>query len=143
MAESGYATAAEYPRGGDRCVKEYTGQLLDKAAEAIEAAELLATNNYPDFAAGRAYYAMFYVAEALLNEKELSFSKHGNVHAAFGEHFAKTKVLDPKFHRWLIDAFDKRLVGDYGVDANIEMDIASNMINQAREFLEAAQTYLE
>jgi hypothetical protein len=35
------------------------------------------------------------------------------------------------------------LVGDYGVDANIEMDIASNMINQAREFLEAAQTYLE
>ena len=44
MAESGYATAAEYPRGGDRCVKEYTGQLLDKAAEAIEAAELLATN---------------------------------------------------------------------------------------------------
>lgn len=41
-------------------MKEYTGQLLDKAAEAIEAAELLVTNNYPDFAAGRAYYAMFY-----------------------------------------------------------------------------------
>lgn len=124
-------------------MKEYTSQLLDKAAEAIEAAELLLTNNYPDFAAGRAYYAMFYVAEALLNQKELSFSKHGNVHAAFGEHFAKTKILDPKFHRWLIDAFDKRLVGDYGVDANIEMDIAANMINQAREFLEATQTYLE
>lgn len=52
---------------------------------------------------------MFYVAEALLNEKKLSFSKHGNIHAAYGEHFAKTKVLDPKFHRWLIDSFDKRL----------------------------------
>ena len=124
-------------------MKEYTGQLLDKAAEAIEAAELLVTNNYPDFAAGRAYYAMFYIAEALLNEKELSFSKHSNVHAAYGEHFAKTKVLDPKFHRWLIDAFDKRLVGDYGVDANIEMDIAVHMIDQAREFLEAVQTYLD
>jgi len=37
--------------------------LLDIATEAIEAAELLVTNNYPDFAAGRAYYAMFYVAE--------------------------------------------------------------------------------
>jgi uncharacterized protein (UPF0332 family) len=123
-------------------LKEYTGQLLDKAAESIEAAELLVTNNYPDIAAGRAYYAMFYVAEALLNEKELSFSKHGNVHAAFGEHFAKTKILDPKFHRWLMDAFDKRLVGDYGVEAKIEMDIAANMINQAREFLEAAQNYL-
>jgi len=124
-------------------VKEYTSQLLDKATEAIEAAELLVTNNYPDFAAGRAYYAMFYVAEALLNEKELSFSKHGNVHAAFGEHFAKTKILDPKFHRWLIDAFDKRLIGDYGVDANIERDVATHMIDQARKFLEAAQAYLD
>jgi hypothetical protein len=28
-------------------VKEYTGQLLAKATEAIEAAELLVTNNYP------------------------------------------------------------------------------------------------
>ena len=124
-------------------MKEYTSQLLDKATEAIEAAELLVTNDYLDFAAGRAYYAMFYIAEALLNEKELSFSKHGNVHAAFGEHFAKTKILDPKFHRWLIDAFDKRLVGDYGVEANIEMDIAVSMINQAREFLEAARNYLD
>ena len=86
---------------------------------------------------------MFYIAEALLNEKELSFSKHGNIHAAFGEYFAKTKILDPKFHRWLIDAFDKRLVGDYGVDATIKMDIAALMINLARDFLEAAQTYLE
>ena len=124
-------------------MKEHTIQLFEKSAEAIEAADLLVTNGYPDFAAGRAYYAMFYVAEALLNEKDLSFSKHGNVHAAFGENFAKTKVLDPKFHRWLIDAFDKRLVGDYGIEANIEMDIAADMINQAREFLEAARNYLD
>ena len=40
-------------------MKEYTGQLLDKATEAIDAAELLVTNNYPDFAAGRANYAVF------------------------------------------------------------------------------------
>jgi len=124
-------------------MKQYTAQLLDKAIEAIEAAELLVTNGYSDFAAGRAYYAMFYIAEALLNEKDLSFSKHGNVHAAFGEHFAKTKALDSKFHRWLIDAFDKRLVGDYGVEALIEKDIAANMISQAREFLVTARTYLE
>jgi uncharacterized protein (UPF0332 family) len=93
--------------------------------------------------AGRAYYAMFYIAEALLNEKELKFSKHSGVHAAFGEHFAKTKEMDAKFHRWLIDAFDKRLVGDYGVETDIEIDISVNMIHQAREFLEAAQKYLE
>ena len=79
----------------------------------------------------------------MLNEKSLKFSKHSGVHAAFGEQFAKTKTLDPKFHRWLIDAFDKRLAGDYGVESNIEKDIAADMINQAREFLEAARSYLE
>ncbi len=86
---------------------------------------------------------MFYIAEALLNEKELKFSKHSGVHAAFGEHFAKTKELDPKYHRWLLDAFDKRLAGDYSVDVAIDRDSAAAIINQAREFLEAAQTYLE
>jgi len=86
---------------------------------------------------------MFYIAEALLNEKGLTFSKHSGVHAAFGENFAKTKEMDAKFHRWLIDAFDKRFAGDYGVETNIETDVATYMINQAREFLETAQEYLK
>jgi uncharacterized protein (UPF0332 family) len=124
-------------------MKDYSQKLLDKALDAIEAAQILADNEKSDIAAGRAYYAMFYVAEALLNEKGLRFNKHSAVHASFGEHFARTKEMDAKFHRWLLDAFDKRLVGDYGVDTNIERDIAVHMINQAHEFLEAARDYLQ
>ena len=123
-------------------MKEYTRKLLEKAIDAIEAAEILVEHDKSAIAAGRAYYAMFYIAEALLNEKGLRFSKHSGVHAAFGENFAKTKEMDAKFHRWLIDAFDKRLAGDYGVETDIEIDISTHMINQAREFLEAAQKYL-
>ena len=123
-------------------MREYSHKLLDKALDAIEAAEVLVDTGKSDIGAGRAYYAMFYVAEALLNEKGLQFGKHSAVHAAFGEHYAKTKIFDPKFHRWLLDSFDKRLEGDYGVEADIGRDIAVNMINQAREFLEAARKYL-
>jgi uncharacterized protein (UPF0332 family) len=78
-----------------------------------------------------------------LNERELQFGKHRAVHAAYGEHFAKSNVLDPKHHRWLLDSFDKRIAGDYGVESGVEKDIAATMINQAREFLEAAREYLE
>jgi len=124
-------------------MNHYSRKLLDKAVDAIEAAEILVDNRKSDIAAGRAYYAMFYVAEALLNEKGLRFNKHSAVHVAFGEHFAKTNEMDIKFHRWLLNAFDKRLAGDYGVDTDIERDVAVHMIHQAREFLEAAQTYLE
>lgn len=48
-------------------MKDTTRQLFDRAADAIEAAEILLNNEKTDIAAGRAYYAMFYTAEALLN----------------------------------------------------------------------------
>lgn len=54
-------------------MKEYSQKLLDKAVDAIEAAELLVDAGKADIAVGRAYYAMFYIAEALLNEKGLKF----------------------------------------------------------------------
>jgi len=125
-------------------LKEYSSKLISKALDAIEAAEALLNVDKAEFAAGRAYYAMFYVAEALLyNEFDLKFSQHGQVIAAYGKNFAKTKTLDPKFHRWMRDGFDKRITGDYGVDTGIEDDIVATMINQAREFLLAAQNYLK
>jgi uncharacterized protein (UPF0332 family) len=57
-------------------MKENAQFLLDKAESAIGAAESLLRDGYLDFAVGRAYYAMFYAAEALLAEKELEFKKH-------------------------------------------------------------------
>ncbi|MGC1378738.1 MAG: HEPN domain-containing protein [Anaerolineales bacterium] len=123
-------------------MKESTRQLLARAVDTIEAADILLTNGKAEIAAGRAYYAMFYVAEALLNEKGFQFGKHGNVLAAYGQHFAKTKVLDPKYHGWLITAFDQRQIGDYGLDPNIKSEVVVQMINQAQEFLGAAQAYL-
>ena len=86
---------------------------------------------------------MFYTAEALLAEKGLEFSTHGQVIGTYGKIFAKTNELDPKFHRWLVDAFDIRVTGDYNVDESISARIVMNLINQAREFLEAAREYLE
>ena len=124
-------------------MNEYTRKLLDKAIDTIEGAEVLLDHGKTDIAAGRAYYALFYVAEALLNEKGLQFSRHGDVMGAYGREFSKTKLLDQKFHRWLIEGFDTRLIGDYHVDTNIEANAVADMIHQAREFLEAARKYLE
>lgn len=124
-------------------MNDYTRKLLDKAIDTIEGAEILLDHGKTDLAAGRAYYALFYIAEALLNEKGLQFSKHGDVIGAYGKEFSKTKLLDQKFHRWLRTGFDTRLIGDYQVDTHIEAALIADMINQAREFLEATQAYLE
>jgi len=125
-------------------MKEYASKLLDKALDAIEAAEGLTNMGKAEIAAGRAYYAMFYVAEALLyNEFDLKLNQHGQVIAAYGKNFAKTKALDPKYHRWLRDGFEKRISGDYGVDTGISEGVAADMINQARDFLLDARMYME
>ena len=89
--------------------------LITKAKDSLAAAQILIKDGYYDFAASRGYYAMFYVASALLANLGLSYSTHAAVISAFGREFAKTEKLDPKFHRWLIDAQDLRNIGDYGV----------------------------
>lgn len=123
-------------------MKDETIALFEKASRAIEAAETLLINGYTEFATGRAYYAMFYITEAMLNEKGLQFSKHGGVHGAFGEYFVKTGLVDPKFHRWLLDAFDQRIEGDYGVEIVAIPQDARELIDQANEFLQMARKLL-
>ncbi len=125
-------------------MKEATRRLLEKGKAAIHAAEVLLQADEVEFAAGRAYYAMLYVAKGLLTEHGIRVGrKHSSVHAIFGERFAKPGVLDPKFHRWLIDAFDQRLLGDYEIEATITREQVQGIIQQAREFLGAAVQYLE
>ena len=42
---------------------------------------------------------MVRTALALLREQDVRFRKHSSVHGAFGQHFAKPGLIDPKFHR--------------------------------------------
>jgi len=124
-------------------MKEETRKLIEKASRALRAAEVLLNSGDPEFAAGRAYYAMLHSAQALLREKDLKYHKHAGVHAAFGENFTRTGLLDPKYHRWLLDAFDERLRGDYDINANFESESVSLRIEQAKEFIREARRFIE
>ena len=62
---------------------------------------------------------MFYIASALLAEDGLGSGRHSGVHALFGERFAKPGRTDREFHRFLLDAFDRRIQADYGFEAQI------------------------
>lgn len=124
-------------------MKEETSALLEKAKRSIRNAEKTMGDGDLDFAASRAYYAMFYVADALLGEKDMHFSKHSGVHGAFAQHFVKTGEFDAKFQRWLVSSFNQRMLGDYGTAPEFNEEDVQEIIEQAREFLQAAQTYLD
>lgn len=124
-------------------MKETTEKLLEKASRSVQAAENLAKDGDAEFAVGRAYYAMFYAAQALLNEKTLRFRRHSGVHNAFAEQFIKSGLIDKRYHRWLVAAFNKRITGDYGIESDLTLEDASLLIGQARELIDAARQYLE
>ena len=117
--------------------------LLEEARDSISAADLLLTGGFPGYAVSRAYYAMFYVAEAFLEGIGLSFSKHSAVIAAFGQHFAQTGKVPTDFHRFLLEAFELRHKGDYGLRHAIAYDQAKEQIARARRLLELAETVIE
>lgn len=112
--------------------------LLLKAQQSLEAAKLLLANHYADYAASRAYYTMFYLAEAFLEGEGLSFSKHSAVIAAFGREFAKSKRISPEFHRFLIEAQAIRTAGDYGQMNAVTIEQAAEQIDRAEQFLAIA-----
>ena len=87
-----------------------TRQLLDKAQESLAAARLLPQANYYGFAASRAYYRMFYAAEAALLALGLTFSKRSAVVAAFGQQLANKGLVPRHLHRYCFQfANDRRL----------------------------------
>lgn len=124
-------------------MKERTSALLEKAAESLEAARKLLDLGHPGFSTSRSYYAMLYVAEALLFEEGREFAKHSSVHAAFGQFLVKPGRLDAKYHRYLLDAFDERLIGDYDVGHRVSEEAARTLLGHAEEFLSAGREYLE
>jgi uncharacterized protein (UPF0332 family) len=121
---------------------EAVRELLDKSLQSIRAAELLLNEGYSSFAASRAYYSMFYAVEALLLSRELSFSRHSGVMAAFGKVFVKTGAFDSRFHRYLLHAFKLRNAGDYGAVQAVSEENARQVIEESRELLAAIEEYL-
>ena len=114
--------------------------LMKKSKESIDAARLLKSEGYNSFSASRSYYAMFYyAAEALLLTLGHSYSSHAAVIAAFGQKFSKTQLLDPKYHRYLLDAQDLHNVGDYDIGPGITEDQAERLLHWADDFFVAIE----
>lgn len=116
--------------------------ILNKAKENLEAAELLLDQGFAGIAASRTYYAMFYLAEALLIRKGLHFSSHSAVIAAFGKEYAKTGEIDSQYHQYLIQAQSIRQISDYGFAESLPKEDVEQLIQWARAFHQATVDYL-
>lgn len=116
---------------------------LNLADESHEVAKALIDMGHPRFSAAQSYYTIFYLAQAMLLSKGLTYSSHSAVVAAYGKEFAKTGLLDPKFHRYIIQAQKLRQAGHYGDEGEeVTEEQAVESYQWAEEFMKAVKAYL-
>ena len=109
-------------------------EILDIASQNLQAAELLIQQGFYGISASRGYYALFYIAEALLLRRGLHFSKHSAVIAAYGKEFAKTGDLDPRFQGYLVKAQEVRQTSDYDHTTTVTKEGAYQVLRWGSEF---------
>jgi uncharacterized protein (UPF0332 family) len=124
-------------------ISQQSQTLVNRAEESHQAARVLLDTGFPNFAAAQSYYTLFYLAQALLYSKGLQFSSHSAVIAAYGKEFAKTEILDPKFHRRIIIAERRRETGHYGEENTITKDEALESFQWAEEFMQVVKEHLK
>lgn len=116
--------------------------LTHKATRSLAAAKKLFADGDCDFAVSRAYYAMFYMAEAALLHRGKAYSKHVAVINAFYHEFVATGILPKQCHADFHHAFDDRNLGDYAfMDTFPEAD-ARALIQSAEAFLATVEKTL-
>ena len=124
-------------------MKPESVSLMHKAQESFEVARQLCQQEHLDFAAGRAYYAMYYLAEAALLEKDQAFSSHRSLHSGFFQEFTRTGIVDRVHHQSLVRGFELRQAGDYGGFASVSQDQCDDLLDRAEAFLNAVGSLLD
>ncbi len=117
--------------------------LIERAKKYLKSEQLLLEAGDYESCVSRAYYAMFFVAEAALLSKGQSFSSHKGVISGFGEHFIKTGILPKRLGRDLNRAFGKRQLGDYEYTFVISQEEAKEILEDANFFVYEVVHYLK
>lgn len=117
--------------------------LVEKAEKFLDTAKHVFDGGDYDSAVSRCYYAMFFMAEAVLLTKALQASSHKGVLSLFGEHFVKTGIFERGLGRALNDAYDERLLGDYGVGNTVTEEDARELLSIAQDFVQQLKKYLQ
>ena len=121
-----------------RKIKQY----LEHARQAASTGRLVMAHGDPIAAINRAYYAIFYAANALLATKGLERSKHSGVIAAFRQHFVKTGIIESEFSRFYGEAMEQRHAGDYDL-VSPDQATAERSLEHAERFVRRIEQALK
>jgi uncharacterized protein (UPF0332 family) len=92
--------------------------------------------------ANRAYYAIFYAANAVLATRGLQRSKHPSVLAAFRDLYIKTGEIEASYIRDYEETMKRRHMSDYDLNSAISADFVRVGLEAAQRFTSRVERYL-
>lgn len=115
---------------------------MERAHQTLEVAAHNLDGNFYAAAVNRAYYAIFYAANAALSAQGLARSKHSGVIGAFRERFVKPGLIEAEYSRIYGRVMDDRHLGDYEVKRTVTADRAQRDLDDARHFVSRVEIFL-
>lgn len=114
-------------------------ELLDKGRVAARSARLLLEAADSDGAVNRAYYSIFHIARARLeqiNPELVKAKRHATVVGRFGKYMVRERGFDAVLGRAFSLALDLRVIADYE-RKTVDPADAREILHSAENFLEA------
>lgn len=120
-----------------------TSDAIARAERYLRTAHLLVEDGDYASSVSRSYYAMFYVARALLRERNSLPKTHSGLRNQFELHFVKEGPLSQRFAQMLNDAEEMRTLAEYAEEFVITRGDAKATLRDAEEFVERGSTLLQ
>ena len=115
---------------------------IEQAHEMLEVAAHNMAAGFCGSAINRAYYAIFYAANALLATQGISRSKHSGVIAAFRQRFVKPGLVETEYGEIYARVMDDRHTSDYDVETTVEPERAQTDLDDAHRFVDRVERHL-
>ncbi len=115
---------------------------LDRANEAIKAANLLFENGFVRDAVSKLYYALLYGIRALLLTEGLEAKSHEGALRLFGLHFVKSGVFEAKDSHTFSKLMKFREEADYNPSYTFVLEDFSGLKRETEKVIQKIITYL-
>jgi uncharacterized protein (UPF0332 family) len=115
---------------------------IARAERYLRTADVLIEEGDYESSVSRSYYAMFFVARALLGQVGSEPQTHSGIRNQFGLHFVKEGPLAERFAGMLNDAEEMRTLADYAEEFVLTKSDAQATRKDAEAFVDRVSTLL-
>ena len=116
--------------------------LLSKSQKYLRSAAVLFELEDFDSCASRAYFAMFYAAQAMLLNETQAFSSKQGIRSSFIEQFVERGPLPARAGEAFERASELQEVGDYAYDFAVSQEDSETILAESEAFVNSITNYI-